>query len=81
MLKSVGKINDKLCVAIGLTHAELGNLKGPHSMVIDLSSLGPEWVDRSLMLFAAMNDATLAATLRSSAPNATIVDQRKKVLL
>lgn len=81
MLKSAGKVQDKLGIAIGLTHAELRALSGPQSMAIDLSDLGPEWVGRTLLLFAAHNDATLAATLRASSPAATINDQRRKVLL
>jgi hypothetical protein len=81
LLKSAGKVQDKLGIAIGLTHAELRALIGPRSMLIDLSDLGPEWAGRTLMLFAAENDATLAATLRQSAPDASITDQRRRILM
>lgn len=78
MLKSAGKVQGKLGVAIGLTFPELHSLRGQTAMTIDLSDLGPDWSGRTLLLFAAQNDATLAATLRSSAPDATITDRRRR---
>jgi queuine/archaeosine tRNA-ribosyltransferase len=80
MLKSGGKIQGNLGVAIGLTFDEMTALRGERSMTIDLSDLGPEWAGRTLMIFAAANDATLAATLRGSAPDATITDQRRRII-
>jgi hypothetical protein len=80
MLKSGGKINGGIGVAIGLTFAEMDKLRGNLLQTIDLSDLGPEWAGRTLLLFAAANDATLAATLRESAPNASITDQRSWII-
>ena len=80
MLKSAGKVHDKLGVAIGLTFPELHRLRGDKAITIDLSELGPEWNGRTLLLFAAQNDATLAATLRGSSPDAVIHDQRRLVV-
>mgnify|MGYP003365121159 CR=1 FL=1 len=77
MLKSGGRVHGKVGMVIGLTYAELNSLRGDRGMMVDLSDLGPEWAGRNLLLMAAPNDATLAATLRQSSPTVPIVDQRR----
>jgi hypothetical protein len=79
VLKSGGKVHGKVGIALGLTYREMQTLRTSQTaMHIDLSDLGPEWTDRVLLLFAAQNDATLAATVKESSPLVPIVDQRRQ---